>query len=619
MPCERKAEFDESTGVLTIHWGDGRLALLPGRLVMPSGEEISFREAGTIEVREVRTGADFGLDVRYGGFGMTRVAFTTAIRFSDEEDSVRCEWIPESEGECERVIWPIPEVSASGVSVLPLEQGELVPYNWPVEVRKLPFDGQFCTSSSTMPWIGRTEDGGSWQMIAETPWDGGWRIDHPAGGPTRELSFYWLKSLGEWRYRRIARLVLGAGGYNQMAKRYREMLRDRGELTTLKEKLEKNPTIARLIGAKIVHFGIKSHTAEDSSFYDPEHPEKNDALVSFAKRAEEIRMLQEAGAGKLYLHLDGWSEYGYDNHHPDVFPVCEVAGGISGLLDLARTVREGGGLIGLHDQYRDYYFAAETFDRSEAVTLADGSNPEHAHWAGGHQTYLCSARAPFYMRRNFKRLFDLGFYPDCSYLDVFTCNEPDECFHPRHRVTRKESLEHRTECFAWLNARGIVPSSEECAFWAIRELVFCHYGPHRFMLQAPGTERMGIPVPLFNLVFHDCMMIPWMMERGEGHEDYMLYALLNAGMPYLIREGAYPGIDGAFGGGEKAIHEKIERADVCARLQERLAFAELTEHRMDPENPSIQETLFSDGTKVIVDFGKGTYRIDAGESVATND
>ena len=77
-------------------------------------------------------------------------------------------------------------------------------------------------------------------------------------------------------------------------------------------------------------------------------------------------------------------------------------------------------------------------------------------------------------------------------------------------MTRRECYEYRKQCFDWLLARGILTSSEEVSDWSMQSLIFCHYAPYAFMLKAPGTPREGIPVPLFNLVYHDCVLEPWM-------------------------------------------------------------------------------------------------------------
>ena len=118
-------------------------------------------------------------------------------------------------------------------------------------------------------------------------------------------------------------------------------------------------------------------------------------------------------------------------------------------------------------------------------------------------------------------------------------------------MTRRDCYEYRGRCFEYLLKNGILPSSEEVNDWAVESQVFCHYAPYDFMMRVPGTPKQAIPVPLYNLVYHDCVIQPWMMEKVSEEEDYMLYALLNGGAPYLERDAAYPNIDGAFQGGVK--------------------------------------------------------------------
>lgn len=66
---------------------------------------------------------------------------------------------------------------------------------------------------------------------------------------------------------------------------------------------------------------------DNSDFFDPEHPDKNNHLFTFEQREKQIRHLHENHVKKLYLHLDGWAQPGYDNQHPDYLPACKEAGG----------------------------------------------------------------------------------------------------------------------------------------------------------------------------------------------------------------------------------------------------------------------------------------------------
>ena len=103
-----------------------------------------------------------------------------------------------------------------------------------------------------------------------------------------------------------------------------------------------------------------------------------------------------------------------------------------------------------------------------------------------------------------------------------------------------------------------------------------------------------------------------MMEKIDDTEDYMLYALLNGGAPYLIRDGAYPNFDGSFDGNVKMhIKEDIERCKVVAELHKKVAKCEMVHHEMVDGDPQVQRTTFADGTKVTVDFRQQTYTIES--------
>ncbi len=59
--------------------------------------------------------------------------------------------------------------------------------------------------------------------------------------------------------------------------------------------------------------------------------------------------------------------------------------------------------------------------------LQNGTIPTHKRWAGGQQSYLCATQAPHYVKRNFREIEKNQIHLDGAYLDVFTCNEGDEC------------------------------------------------------------------------------------------------------------------------------------------------------------------------------------------------
>lgn len=588
-----------------------------------SGEEgeLFFSQAEKITHEKFQSSIGQGIHSRYEGFFLQGkeipYCFETLVWVEDTTGEIYWEWIPiQEEGfHVERVYWPgemeFDEEKDSWYTLLNQEQGMLIPNTWKEELKPLLFDGFFGTAGSYMPWFGQVKEQAGYIAICMTPWNGGCHAEHPAGGPYTHVGIYWGPSLGKMDYRRIVRYTLLSNcDYNDLCKVYRSYVKEQGKLRTLEEKAIQNASVNDLIGCVFVHQGIKTHVDPASDFYDKENPEKNNHLTTFQQREQEMRELHKLGIKKLYLHLDGWAQPGYDNQHPDYLPACKEAGGWEGMKSLVDTMHKCGYLFGIHDQYRDYYLSAPSFDENFACRQVDGTIPKHQRWAGGPQSYLCGTQAPYYVRRNFTVLKEHGISLDAAYLDVFTCNEGDECNNPMHRMTRRECYEFRCQCFSYLLSQGILTSSEEVSDWAVPDLIFCHYAPYDFMLRIPGSPKQGIPVPLYNLVYHDCVIQPWMMDKVSEEEDYMLYALLNGGAPYLIRDGAYPDFDGAFSDSVlKKLEEDKERCKIVAELHEQVAKCEMVHHEMNIENPMIQTTVFSNGTKVIVDFEKQTYEI----------
>ncbi|MCH9276816.1 DUF5696 domain-containing protein [Bifidobacterium amazonense] len=595
----------------------------------------AFVDAASIthELRETGTGV--GMFSTFRGFGdAPDFAFATYVWVERASGDVICEWIPLDETglDVTAVRWPgemaFDGESARDVTLITHQQGVMIPNTWPTAVSSehgdIVFGGRFETAGGYMPWFaqirGDAASSPAYIAICETPWNAGYAIEHPAGGTSDEsgtfvgtrIGMWFEPSLGRMDYRRVVRYrFLSDADHTSVAKAYRAYVDERGRLRTLAEKAARNPSVRRLIGCSWMHVGIKTVVQPESRFYDHEHPEENLHVTSFAARERQLRQLHELGAGRVYMHLDGWAEPGYDNQHPDYLPACEEAGGWAGMKALVDSCHEQGDLFGTHDQYRDYYFDARTFDRNNAIRLLDGTNPEQTIWAGGHQTFLCAELAPDYVRRNFAGIAANGVKLDCAYLDVFTCNEGDECANPEHRMTRRDCYAKRAECFEYLLSHGILSSSEEVSDWAVPSLVFCHYAPYDFQMRDPSAPRQGVPVPLYNLVYHDCVIQPWMMDRVADGDDYMLYALINGGAPYLIRDAAYVGVDGDMSPEQKAQAENdIERCNVVAALHEKVGMSELVRHEFVGGDPLVQRSVFADGTSVTCDFRAQTYRIE---------
>ena len=483
--------------------------------------------------------------------------------------------------------------AGEGYTILPRMQGALIPAGEPIE----PYHGLIYERHAYVPVFGQVKQGCGYTAIIDTPFDARYEL------MGEEIRPYFIPSLGYMSYARALRYSFFANGdFNTMAKCYRAYLAERGELVTLKEKIARNPKAEYLIGTPIVHTDTAVHIHPASHFYDKEHPERNDFHIPFAENARLLRELKQKGVEKLYLHLDGWGNHGYDNLHPDPFPVHEGAGGAEGMRALMETCHELGYYFGIHDQYRDYYYDAPSFDLENAVTNIDGSHPYHDYWFGGPHSFLCAQLAADFVRRNYNEFERLGIHLDGSYLDVFSVVELDECFHPNHPMTREQCAAARRHCLDILTDRGIVTSSEEVVGCIVSSQVLCHHTPfYTTGWEDPNAVNVGVPIPFLNLIYHDCVVIPWfggMKDKGGwgiACTDRGFYWALLCGNTIYYNV--------------HASEEDVEYGKIALELNRRVAFCELTSHELIDGHPRRRRSTFSDGTVVEADFDAETFCI----------
>jgi len=495
------------------------------------------------------------------------------------------------------LLWPASfEPASFDAAVVPFMQGMLLPKDWPKAVRL--YDSMSYGRGLYMPWWGFSSGAASVIVLLETPDDAGCRFDHPAGGPTA-IDVRWVHSLGRFSYPRVVRFAfLDAGGHVGLAKRYRRHVVEAGRFVSLREKIARNPLVGKLVGAPVVHTSILYHVQPESSYFDKKDPAKNHQLVTFDKRAAELQALAATGVGRAYIHLDGWGLRGYDNLHPDVLPPSPEAGGWEGMKRLAEACDRLGFVFAIHDQYRDYYLDAATYNARSAQTGENGRREFHATWYGGTQTYLCPSLAPGYVARNHGALLDHGIKLRGAYLDVFAVVPPDECYHPEHPVTRSECLRFRGAAFDFVRSYGGVASSEEPADWAVPKLDLVHHGPFALDPNPGSGPAMGIPVPLFDLVYHDSILLPWSLGKGAWgipETDLgFLHGLGHAGLPYLsIAPSA----------------EELEKVRTMCALNARVGLLELVGHQFLDASYRRQRFTYADGTAVTIDLDAGTWAV----------
>jgi len=576
-----------------------------GDLVVENdGKRLSLRlaDAAKKEISPYHTGFKSGLKIELADFARqdTKIDLQISlfICLEGKKEELVCELIAAEKAvtvlEC---FWPCAVAhSCFDSSVVPFMQGMLLPKDWPNKVWL--YDTLCYGRGLYMPWWGHQKGKSAMLVLIETPEDAGCRFEHPPGGPTR-MELRWIHSLGKLSYPRRVRLCFFENGnYVDMAKRYRQHVLETGHFISLKEKIARKPLVGKLIGSPVVHTGILSHIQPESSYYHKDDPSKNHQLVTFDERAQQIRQLAEKGIKRAYVHLDGWGFRGYDNLHPDILPPCPEAGGWEGMKRIAETCDQLGYVFAIHDQYRDYYLDAKSYDPRHTILDRNGNRPHGNTWFGGNQSILCSRLALGHVKKNYLSLLDHGVKVKGAYLDVFAVVPPDECYNPEHPATRADCLRYRGMCLDFIRALGGVVSSEEPADWAIPHIDLVHHGPYALVPDPGHGPAMGIPVPLFNLVYHDALLVPWSLGKGswgipENDLGY-LHGLANAGIPYLS---LHP------------TEQELKQVRTMCALHERVGLLEMTNHQFLDKSYRRQRTTFADGTTVTIDLDKDIFEV----------
>jgi hypothetical protein len=613
--------LNESDLAMVVQAGPVRWAMVASQdsdmIVKSKGEEFPLRlaDAGKIDIKPYDTGFKTGVKIRLERFrnnGLLNagpeldLSLCLTVCLEGKEEDLVCEAVAiEHETTVRQIDWP-KELDARDVEYTALSngRGNLLPRDWPQAYDPINHGGadkSFVESNLiecwSMSWWGFQKGKSALVVIVETPDDAAYKFHHPPGGPT-VIGPRWRASLGKLGYLRSVRMCfIPEGNYVDMAKRYRRYVIDIGRFVSLKEKIARDPLVAQLIGTPHLRQSIKRNYKPGSFRWDAKNPEKNYSVTTFDERIRQLRDLKAKGLNRLYVTLSGWPYQGYDRQHPDALPPAPEAGGWEGLKRWADACKELGYLYNLHDQYRDYYIDAPSYDPQFAVHEEDaisqatafpgtrfgfwkeGYLPFMDHWDGGAMTYLDARFAPGHLIKNYQLMFDHGIKMEGSYLDVFGYIPPTEDFNPEHPLTRADCMKFQAECFTWVrNNLGIV-GTEDGADWVVPYVDYANEA-------SPGR---CISVPLYELVYHDAVLTP------EGEMRDPLRCLLNGGYPNVPRD-----LDNK---------KEMDFFHAICALHERVALLEMTDHEFLDKNHKVERATFSDGTTVTIDPGAGTFEV----------
>jgi hypothetical protein len=454
-----------------------------------------------------------------------------------------------------------------------------------------------------MAFWGVTDGEQGHMAIIETPDDTAVRIQRIDGKLC--IAPEWDPQRGRFGYNRRLRYVFfDKGGHVAICKRYRSYVQKAGLLKTLEQKRKENPNVDLLIGA------VNAWCWE------------RDALAI-------VRQMKSAGIERIL-----WSH----RASPDVIKAMNEMGGVltsrydiyQDLMD-PKVVAEK--LRGLHP------------DWTQAGWLGDIILDANGDWRKGWQVrgkdgkmypcaVLCDKQAPKFARQRVPA--ELKTHPyRCRFIDTTTASPWRECYHPGHPMTRSDSRHWKMELLRYMSEQMKLVTGSETGHDAA--VPYVHYfegmlslGPYR----VPDAGRNMIKVwddvpervakfqvghkyrlPLWELVYHDCVVAHWYW----GDYNNKLPALWDKRDLFNILYGTPPMFmfnRQIWAKNKARFAESYKNVCPVARA---VGYAEMTDHRLLTPDRNVQQTAFSNGITVTVNFGDKPYRLPDGKQVKPMD
>lgn len=493
-----------------------------------------------------------------------------------------------------------------GWMLLPHGSGYLIPAGCTDELPGAAPPGGFVGTRWALPLFALAAGDRSLCALVETWWDCDVTAEH-APGEFSALSFNWEASLGRLAYpRRLLLRFAEDADYVGMAKWYRGQASASGLVRPLAEKAEQTPAVRDYAGNVLYRWPAWN-------------PDDGEAVLG------DVRRLRGDGIG-INFFFPKWSPAGYSPEqgtpttctagwqaylHPDPVP-----GGWDTLVRLERRLHDLDCLI--------QGFVNPGMQVPEGSAYDPDRYPLDSEGRRGR--LLSGWDAAERMGKIFDSLEHHGLALDAMYYDGFAAHGGlPEDFSPTHRMTRRDNLEAETACFAETRRRGLVPGAELARFWAVGEcdfFFFTDWASDRLSNEPTQgcAAPVGMPVPLFQLVFNDCFMAGF---SGGGYRAYAsgydwwkdrtprLYELLFASTP-SYNWLPYPVVPMVNWGSEQQ-RAKQHWLVRWSSFHRTVAFAEMVSHQFLDGDGSRQRTGFANGVEAEFDFAGNRFRIEGAD------
>lgn len=463
----------------------------------------------------------------------------------------------------------------------------------------------------SMPWIGMTdkEFETGYMAIINTPDD----CEINVKRVNKLISFepVWLSQKGSFEYdRKITYWFFDQGGYVAQCKKYREYIWNGLPVPpSLAEKQKRFPAIEKMIGA--VHIYLWDDARE----------------TSFAKE------MKKAGINKAFIlwnpNHPPYPEPGYDNS-------IKTLGYLSGVYELFRDVhlRDTVGSIDSNNTKGTYLnrFRFPGLFKQVALVEKDGSY----HYSGFGYDTNPKAVLPLIPKLRTDR--EMKIYPHESFfLDGYLASGIFEDYSKENPLTRtdyKNAVIKMNEFFA--ERYHSIVGVEWGADYGIPTTAYAHgmMTLHHMLYASPNRNKKGsiyymgdwdnpsrpsimvgeyvadeyylkwainekIRVPLYQLVYHDAIVTTWRWDDASHHMPEIwwkkdLFNMLYGTAPVWCLDRPR---------WEKFRNTFVESYRRLGPWLQKIGYDEMVSHRFVTADHKVQETQFSSGKRIMINFG----------------
>jgi hypothetical protein len=470
----------------------------------------------------------------------------------------------------------------------------------------------------SMPWMGITDTQfeSGYMAILDTPDDAEINVKREDG----LISFepIWLSTKDAFGYtRKVVYHFFDKGGYVAQCKKYREYVWSKnGEGITLREKQKQFPAIEKMMGAMHIYLW---DTGRETSF------------------AQEMK---QSGINKAFIlwnpNHPPYPEVGYDNKIKEL-------GYLSGVYELFRDakLRDTIGAIDRTSTTGTYLNRFSFPGLFKKITLINKDGSLHYSGFG----YDINPKSVLPLIPSLRTDRELTIYPHESFfLDGFLASGIFEDYGKENPLTRSEYKQAVVDMNKLFRDKyKMIVGMEWGADYGVPTSAYAHGMTtlHRMLYRSKDRRKKGsihyvgdwsnpsrpsimvgeyvadknymewainekIRVPLYQLVYHDAIVTTWRWDDANHHMPEIwwkkdLFNILYGTAPvWTIDKPRWDKFKQTF----------IESYQKIGTWLEKIGYDEMVSHRFVSADHQVQETVFSSGKKVMVNFGDTPFVYD---------